>query len=72
MVSGAYIRFDFAHCMERADFPRFAQGRRDWRLPIGVSRSGCAKQTQFVPGGAPNEPNSPGARRAREIRSSKS
>jgi len=49
MVSGAYIPFDFARGMERADFLRFAQGRRDWRLGI----RGRRRQTNPIcrPGG---------------------
>ena len=61
----ADIRFDFARRLGQGDFPRFAQGRRDWRLPIGdwgfqrrlrqtnpICAGRRAKRTQFARGPA--------------------
>ena len=61
----ADIRFDLARRLGQGDFPRFAQGRRDWRLPIGdwgfqrrlrqtnpICAGRRAKRTQFVRGPA--------------------
>ena len=65
MVGRAGIPLDFARGkffvrrLQRLRFPRFAQGRYDWRLRIGdwgfaAARAWNVKRTQFArgPGGA--------------------